>query len=586
MSIFEELRRRNVIRVAALYVVVSWLILQVAELLFAAFELPTWSMRLLIAILLLGLPVALVFSWIFELTPDGLQRESQIDESSSRHVAARRINIVIVVLLIIAVATLTIERIVPATSTDVQTTRQTTTELPERSIAVLPFVNISDDPENEYFSEGLSEELLNMLAGVEQLRVTARTSSFSFKDKDVDIRTIGQQLNVANVLEGSVRKSDNQVRITAQLINTESGYHLWSATYDRMLDDIFAVQDEIAKAVVDALRVTLLDEAPRARQTTPQAFSAYLHGLHFYSQRTTDGYDKTLQYLQQTINIDAQYVPAWTLLAATHSNMALTGQQPYDKAHQMALAAAESALDIDADFALANSARAWLAMTYEHDFAASAAFFRRAVSLAPGNSVILGNRAVLARTLGHLDTAIDLTRRSIELNPISSTGYVNLSDQLFRAGRPLEAAEAARKAVELTPGNQTAHANLSLSYLLAEQLTEAIAAADRSNWEFAQLFIKTLAYHALGRYEKSNAAQADFVDGYADSSAFYIASTYAWKNDADTAFEWLQRAIDEGQPTLGIRTEPLLSSLHDDARWNVILEKRGLSDEQVAAIRF
>ena len=573
MSLFAELKRRNVIRVAALYVVVSWVILQVADVLVDAFELPNWSMRLLIAILLLGFPLALAISWIFELTPEGVLRESAIAEGSNRRFSSRKLNIAIVVLLTLGIGIVAIERIIPE-------------DVPERTIAVLPFVNMSDDPGNDYFSDGLSEELLNVLAGIEELKVTARTSSFAFKNEDTDIPTIAQRLNVANVLEGSVRKSGNQVRITAQLIDAKSGFHLWSETYDRNLDDIFEVQDEIAAAVVDALRLSLLGEAPRVRQTTPEAFSAYLQALHFYQRRDPEGYLKSVQYAQQAVDIDPDYVPAWTLIGATYSNLALTGNQPIEETYLMASAAVERALDIDEDFAHANSARAWIAMSYERDFAAAAAFFRRAQQLAPGDPVIMGNRAVLARTLGHTSAAIDLTTRSIELNPISSTGYVNLTDQLTRAGRHGDAIVAASKALELTPGNITARANLALAYVLAERPQEALAAAEQTDWRFFQLLTRTLAHHDLGNTAESEAAFASMIDEYFDTRAFYIATAYAWTNDVDSAFEWLQRAANEEQPMSGIRTDPFLNSLHNDARWNSILTEAGLSDEQVAKIEF
>jgi len=577
MSVYEQLKRRNVIRVAALYVVVSWVILQVADVLVDAYELPNWSLRLLITILLLGLPLALAFSWIFELTPEGVSRESEITEDSNRRFASRKLNVAIVVLLTLGVGIVAIERTVPEDIPE---------GIPERTIAVLPFVNMSDDPGNEYFSDGLSEELLNMLAGIEELKVTARTSSFAFKNKETDIPTIARQLNVANVLEGSVRKSGNQVRITAQLIDAASGYHLWSENYDRTLDDIFEVQDEIAASVVDALRLSLLGEEPRVRQTTPEAFSAYLQALHFYQRRNKDGYIKSVQYARQAVDIDSEYVPAWTLLGASYSNLALTGGQPIEETYSMALAAVERALDIDADFALANSARAWIAMSYERDYAAAAAFFRRAEELAPGNSIILGNRAVLARTLGHNDLAIDLTTRSIELNPVSATAYINLADQLTRVGRHSDAVAAASKAVELTPGNVSGQANLALAYVLAEQPEKALAAAEQTDWHFFQLLARTLAHGDLGNTEESDEAFTSMIDEYSDSRAFYIATAYAWTNDVDSAFEWLQRGADEGQPMSGIRTDPFLTSLHIDARWNSILTQYGLSDDQVAKIEF
>ena len=584
MPIFEELKRRNVIRVAALYVVASWLIMQVADLLLDAFDIPSSAMRLLVVILLLGFPLALTFSWIYELTPDGLKKEGEVVHDPGRQTSARKMNIVIAVLLVSAIIAVAIDRMIPEPQQSADA--GIPAAIPERSIAVLPFVNMSDDPANVYFSEGLSEELLNMLATLQDLHVTARTSSFSFKDKDVDIRTIGQQLNVAHVLEGSVRKFEKQIRITIQLIETENGYHLWSETFDRTLDDIFAVQDEIAAAVVDALRVSILGEGPRARETTPEAFAIYLQASHFYQQRTRDGYEKAEQYTNQVIILDPEYAPGWSLLASILASQALTGQAPFDDAHEQALSAAERALEIDPDYALANSSRAWLAMTYERDYAKSAAYFRRALELAPGNSTIMSNRAVLARTLGHIDEAIELTERCLVLNPVSSINYTNLSDQYYRAGRPNDAAEAARKAIELAPGNTIGAINLAFSYLLGEKPELAIAAVDQVESVFYASLVKALAYHGLGRRTESDDALAVITERFSGSSAYLIAIVHAWRNDSDSAFNWLDRAVNENQPTLGIRTEPFLKNLHDDPRWDALLTSVGLSDEQVAAIDF
>ncbi len=574
MRLVSELRRRNVLRMATLYVVATWLIVQVAGALIDLAKLPDWTGTTILWLLAVGFPIALIFSWLYEITPEGISLEKDIDPTASTtHVTGRRLDFIVISMLCAAVILFAYDKWWTAAPLDT-------------SIAVLPFKNMSDDPGNEYFSDGLSEELLNMLAGIQELRVTARTSSFSFKDKDTDIRTIGRLLNVANVLEGSVRKSGNQLRITAQLINAETGYHLWSATYDREMDDIFAVQDEIAAAVVAALRLSILREAPRARETTPEAFAAYLHGLHFYLQRTNDGYDKAVQYLQQALKIDPEYVPAWTLLGATYSNQALTGQMPFDDANTKALAAIEKALQIDPSFALANSARAWLAMVYERDYAVSAAYFRRALDIAPENSVVLGNAAVLARALGRIDKAIEMTQKGLALNPVSAFGYVNLSDQLSHAGRPADAAEAARKAIELAPGNSIAKANLAGAYLLGEQPEMAIEVAEQFDWPFYELFIHALAYDDLGRFDESDDALVTMTEQFADDYAFRIAAVHAWRNDIDTAFDWLYRALDEDQPTRGIKTDPFLKNLHDDARWNPLLTSFGLSDKQVAAIKF
>jgi len=586
MSFLEELKRRNVIRVAALYVVASWLVLQVADILLDAFEVPSWGMRLLFAILLLGFPMVLLFSWIFELTPDGLRREADISRSADTPASGRKINILTIVLLLLTVGIVVLDRVIPETPPDDDPGANASISAPRDSIAVLPFVNLSDDPANVYFSEGLAEELLNMLAAIPDLQVTARTSSFSFKGKDLDIPAIGRSLNVANVLEGSVRKSGNRVRITVQLIDVENGFHLWSETYDRDTDDIFAVQDEIAEAVVGALRVSMLGEAPRARETDPEAFSAYLYSLHFYQQRTRDGYEKAVTYAQQALDIDPDYAPAWVLLGSTYSNQALTGQLPYREANELALAAAEKALAIDPDYPFAYSARAWVAMQYERDYAAAAEYFRQALALSPDDPVILSNAAVLAVRLGRVDEAIDFTRRSLVRNPISTAAHSNLSDQLSRAGQIKEAIDAAREAVELGPANAFARVNLAAAYLLSGQAANAIEEIEKTDWTLYRLFIQAIAYDVLDRTEESNAAVAEMTDLYADDHAYLIAGVYASRNDPDAAFEWLDRAVDERQQTASIRSDPFLASLRDDARWNPLLARLAVSDEQVAAIEF
>ncbi|MCH9693151.1 MAG: tetratricopeptide repeat protein [Gammaproteobacteria bacterium] len=574
MRFLDELKKRNVIRVAALYLVVSWLVLQVADLLFDAFEAPSWAIQLLIIFLVLGFPIALLLSWVFEITEDGIVRESELDTRSVRRLNDRRVYILIGVVLAFAVAMYVATRSVVDTKPD------------QNTIAVLPFINISSDPDNEYFSDGLSEELLNLLAGIPELSVTARTSSFSFKNKDMDLPTIGRMLNVAHVLEGSVRKSDQQLRITAQLINVNSGFHIWSQTYDRELVDVFAIQDEIAEAVVAALRVSILGEPPRARVTQTEAFTAFLNALHFYKQRTKQGYEKAVVYARQAVAIDANYAPAWNLLSATYSNQALRRDIPYDAGHEMAMDAVEKALEIDPNYSFALSARAWIAMNYERDYAASAALFRRAVKLDPYNPVILGNRAILANRIGRTDEAIAILQQSLALDPVSTTSHTNMSDLLSRANRPNAAIDSAIKSIELAPEAPIGYINLAAAYILAEQPDKAISEVNKVDWPLYQLVIHALAYGDLGKSAESEAALSHVTERYAQTNAFQIALVHAWRGDVDTAFQWLDRAVDDGQPTNGIRNEPFLNRLHDDPRWEPLLRRLGLSDEQVAAVRF
>ena len=344
-SIWFELKRRNVIRVGALYALAGWLLLQVADILFALLDVPTWGLRLVLGLLLLGFPLVLIFSWVYEMTPEGLKRERKIDRSHSiTPNTGRKIDRLIIASLIVVVAVLTADRVLfmspsqevlqPAESTSAvpeaepQIAGKVTTETQidvgqQKSIAVLPFVNISGDKENEYFSDGLTEELLNLLAKVDDLRVSSRTSSFAFKGKDTNIPSVARELKVAHILEGSVRKSGMSVRITAQLIDVETDSHLWSETYDRQLDDIFAIQDEIATAVVDALKVRLLNPgevvAQGQRETSTDAYLLYLRGRHIYElgrdTRDIDFVKQAIGQYEAALEVDPEYALAYAGLA-------------------------------------------------------------------------------------------------------------------------------------------------------------------------------------------------------------------------------------------------------------------------------
>ena len=294
MSLFNELKRRNVFKVTIAYIVMAWLVMQVADVILNNVEAPAWVFHVILLLLGIGLPFSIFFAWAFELTPEGLKREHEVDRSQSITTqTGRKLDFLIIGVLVLALGYFAYDKFVLQPSRDaelVQATTETVTEQvaaePEassesdKSIAVLPFVNMSDDASNEYFSDGISEELLNLLSKIPELRVISRTSAFSFKGKEIDIPTIAQQLNVAHILEGSVRKAGNQIRITSQLIDARSDTHLWSETYDRTLGDIFAIQDEIAGAVVDALKLTLLGDTPQVEQINPEAYALYLQARY------------------------------------------------------------------------------------------------------------------------------------------------------------------------------------------------------------------------------------------------------------------------------------------------------------------
>ncbi len=363
MSLFAELRRRNVIRVAMFYAVAAWVLLQVGDLLFGALGVPPWGLKLLLGLLLLGFPMALVFAWVYELTPEGLKREREVEPGASvTHQTAGKLNALIAVLLVLAIGLVVADRFVfrraPATaaatgaaaSLPAPGTPTVPGEATQASIAVLPFVNMSDDKANEYFSDGLTEELLNVLANVPGLRVIARTSSFSYKGKEVKIADVARDLNVDNVLEGSVRKSGNRVRITTQLIRSADSSHLWSQTYDRDLNDIFAVQDEISNEVVDALKLKLLKPAASGESggtQVPAAYEAYLRGKHARHEGEAEATLRdALAAFDEAIRLDPGYAQAYAGKADALNTLASNAYMPFDVGFREARQNAERALEL------------------------------------------------------------------------------------------------------------------------------------------------------------------------------------------------------------------------------------------------
>jgi len=594
MSLLNELKRRNVFRVAVAYLAAAWLLIEVSGTIFPMFGFGEAPARIAVILLAIGFPLFLVFSWIFEITPEGLKLEKDVQREASRtRKTDKRLDRAIIVLLILAVSYFAVDKFIlePERVADIveETTQQVRSEAllesyGDQSIAVLPFVNISADPKQEYFSDGITEELLNMLARVPGLRVISRTSAFSFKGRNVKIGDIAKELRVHYILEGSVRRFKDRVRITTQLIEATTDRHVWSESYERTLDDIFAIEDEIAASVLPAIEHQLTGRPPTARRTDPAAYSLYLQGSHFFLQRTAAGLELALEYALRAIEIDPEYAPAWTLLGSAYINQVNGGKRPWAEGYRLATEAIERSLSLAPDFALAHSARAWVAMAQERDYVAAAAHFRRARALAPNNAIVLGNNSVLAVRLGQLDEARQLTERSIELDPANSVNYFNRSDQLIRLGRPVEAEQAARKALALNPGMDSAQSNLALSLLLQEQPVAAREAAQAIDNEPVRQTILALAYYDAGDWEAADHALESLAQVHAQESAYLIALVCAWRGEVDDAFRWLDKAIEEKQPVFGIRTEPFLLALHDDPRWEVTLEKVGLGNRQVGDI--
>jgi eukaryotic-like serine/threonine-protein kinase len=453
-------------------------------------------------------------------------------------------------------------------------TASVTTEGP--SIAVLPFADMSAGKDQEYFADGLTEELLNSLAKIPELRVTGRTSSFQFKGKNEDMRVIGQKLNVATLLEGSVRKAGNHVRITVQLVKAADGFHLWSESYDRQLDDIFTVEDDIARSVASALKVTLLGGKPSSPAPSAFAHNQVLEARHLLKKPSDANRKKAQELLEGVLSGDPKYAEAWVDLAVVHMrDYEQAGTvAAKDKALREQQEALERALGLDPDMA---DAHARLARVHRlrWDFAAADRSMKRALELAPGSSGVLAAAAGFASTFGRFDEAIALQKRSQEIDPLSQSGWYNLAFRYLAAGRATEAEATLQKLLALAPDESGARSLLGDAYLVEGRAEAALAEYEKGDAS-GRLAGRAMAYHALGREDASKAALRELVATSGDEARL-IATVHAYRGEVDLAFASLEGAYQKRDPDLVyLKPTYFLTPLHRDPRWGALLKKMGL----------
>ena len=461
------------------------------------------------------------------------------------------------------------------------------------SIAVLPFVNLGDE-ENEYFADGLAEELLNVLAKIRGLRVASRTSAFFFKGKDVDLPTVAQKLNVGAVLEGSVRRSGQRVRITAQLIDAASDVHLWSEIYDRTLDDIFAVQSDIANAVVSELRVALLGDraawgtsgdvsaevqaAERGRSHDPEAYRLYLQGRFYVLRITEADVARGVGFYRQALDRDPTFAIAWAGLARAYHAQAGRGWRPVAEGMEQARAAAQTALELEPELPEGHIALGWVLADYDWDWKSAKTEMDRALALAPGDGDVHRASASLAMQFGRLEEAIALARRAVALDPLSKPAHVVLGDCFMRAGLLDDAIGSLQLALDLAPNAGITHYILSCARLLQGRVDDALDEAEREAIPYLRLLCITLAQHSRGDAVGSNSALRRLIDEGGSAVSFQIAAAHAWRGEVDAAFAWLERAYRERDPGLGESVAyPLLRALHGDPRWPALMRKMGFA---------
>jgi len=582
-SFFSELKRRNVYKVAVAYLVVSWLLIQAASILFPTFDAPPWAMKVIVFLIVLGFPAALIFSWAFEITPEGIVRETEVESDKSiTHHTGRKIVAITIVLAVIATG-LFVFQFLRARSTSAS--RASETSISQKSIAVLPFDNLSRDPDNAFFTEGVQDEILTRLAKVADLKVISRTSTQRFKSAPNDLREIAKQLGVAHILEGSVQKASDQVRVNVQLVNALSDAHLWAETYDRKLTDIFTVETEIAKAIADTLQARLSGSEEHAIAARPtentEAHQLYLKGRFFWNKRTGNDLKKSIDYFQQAIAADPNYALAYAGVADGYVWLpGYTVCTPRD-CYPKAMAAAKKALELDDTLAEAHTALAIAIWLYDFDFSRSIREFQRAIELNPNYAIAhqqYGNNTLSA--LGRFDDAIVEGKRAVELDPLSLVINTDLGSDYHNARRYDEAIAQLRKTLEMDPRFYIAHLVLGQALNVTGAHDAAIVEYEKAralNDDPAVLGVLARAHGLSGNKMEAEKIldQLKKLSQERYVSAYSFALAYLGLDDKEEALRWLEQSYqDRAGSDIGfIRVDPLLDPLRRDPRFEALAEK-------------
>ena len=574
MKFFDELKRRNVIKETIAYIVVAWVFLQVTTLVLTIFEAPSWFSKTLTFIVALGLPVWIFFSWAYQVTPEGFKKTEKISEDQCIiSVSNKRLDILIIISLMVAIAVAFFNK--PTNNIATQTIVNNALAL-NNSIAVLPFLDMSPNKDQEYFSDGLSEELLNLLSKIPDLKVIGRTSSFSFKGKNEDLRSIAQKLGVVHILEGSVRKDGNKIRVTAKLIRATDGSQLWSDTYDRDLEGIFQLQDDIAGAVVKELKLKLHTPISNTSLTNPEVYNLILQGNYFAEKRDKESLYKSLDFYMKALAIDSLNARSWASVANYYNHLTSWGLIDKNQGVEKAMNAATKSIELDKTLAeghmVLGEAKLW-----DFDWVGAEVEFQKARNIEPANPDLLRIIGILYRCTGRFDKGILLNKQSIILDPVKPIAYFNYGHLLLYANHLEEAMLAFKKVLELNPQFPRAHFFLGITYLLQEKYELAIAEIPKEANEAWRKLGLMLEYQRLGRAKEVDNMLRDYIIKFKKDEMYQIAQIYAFRGDKDKAFEWLEKSYDAQYIRLNFfKGDPLLKNLEGDPRHKAFLKKMNL----------
>jgi TolB-like protein/Flp pilus assembly protein TadD len=580
-SFFAELKRRNVYKVAVAYVVVSWLLIQAASIFLPAFDAAPWVIRIFILVIILGFPVALISSWAFEITPEGLKLESEIDPNQSiTRRTGRKIVALTIAVAVVAAGLFVYQLIRPKLDASAPAS---TAAIPNKSIAVLPFDNLSRDPDNAYFCEGVQDEILTRLAKVADLKVISRTSTQHFKSAPENLPQIAKQLGVAHIVEGSVQKAGDQVRVNVQLINAMTDAHLWADTFDRKLTDIFAVESEIAKTIAETLQAKISgsekSSIAKAPTANPEAYELYLKGRFFWNKRSGADLRKSIEYLKQAIEKDPGYALAYAALADSYGILRFYGGASPAESIVPAAAAAKKALELDDSLAEAHASLGLIA-TEELEIERAVKELERAVQLNPNYATGHHWLGLAFTASGQFDRCVAELKRALELDPLSMVINADLSIGYTYARRYDEAEGQARKALEIDPQSFLAHYYLGLALQLKGQLKEAIPEFQKAvglNHDPYSMSLLLQGYARNGQADEARKllVQLNEMAKSAEVPEYAMALAYISLGEKERAIETLEHAYAAGNKSylFLLPGDPLLDDLRGDPRFEALAQK-------------
>jgi TolB-like protein len=581
-SFFAELKRRNVYKVAVAYAIVGWLVIQISSTVLPTFHAPEWVVQTLVLLVALGFPIALVLAWAFEVTPEGIKRTEDVDLAASAREPRKHAWIFVVIIgAALSVALFFVGRYTAGN----KTTAAAPNELSAKSIAVLPFDNLSRDPDNAFFAEGVQDEILTRLAKVADLKVIARTSTQKFKSSPENLPDIARQLGALNILEGSVQKVNDQVRVNVQLINAMTNAHLWAEIYDRKLSDIFAVQSDIAKTVADTLQAKLTgsEKQMMAAQATTDttAYELYHKGRSLWGKREGDNIPKAIAFYEQAITHDPNYALAYAGLASAHILSPFYSGADRREANSKAKEAALKALRLDPNLAEAHAALGKVLFFGEIDLAGAMREYKRAIELKPNDADAhhwFSNDSLAA--LGRSDEAIAEGKRSVELDPLSIVINADLGETFFYAKRYDESVRQLRKTLELDPTSFYTHYNLGIALQAKGDLPGAIAEYEKARQLGDNTTVSTFCAAAKAQAGDKEAArrmltELDKISQQREVVGYLRALLYLSLNNKEEALHWLEQGYAErdGSNICWIKVDPLLDPLHGHPRFEALVQK-------------